>query len=428
MRLRRTRASARGRVRFSVPHVERPPRVLILTAGVGEGHDGPARVLRGEIAREAPEAEVSVVDGLTAMGPVMSGVAEGGAAFMSHRAPVLLDLQYALFARLAPTRVLGQWIMVALGGRRLRRLLAATRPDVVVSTYPGVTEVLRRMRRMRLVRVPIVSAITDLSALRYWAGRGVDLHLVTHEESIAEVRRYAGRDTRVEWVRGLVDPAFARPPDVEDARRELDLPLEGPVVVVSGGGWGVGDLEGAVRAALDVPGVAAVVCACGRSEDTRAAVAARFATEPRVRVIGFTNRMSALLSAGDVLVHSSAGLTVLEGLLCGCRVISYGWGVAHIRLNNRAFRRFGLAWTARTPDQLRAMVARALAEPAPAPPRLADLPSAAALVLREAWVPAGDLRAARPAWRRRRDLRPSGRRVPPAPRPEPLEQLPPRDR
>ena len=39
--------------------------------------------------------------------------------------------------------------------------------------------------------MPVVSAITDLAALRYWAHPGVDLHLITHPESDAEVRAIA---------------------------------------------------------------------------------------------------------------------------------------------------------------------------------------------------------------------------------------------
>ena len=38
------------------------------------------------------------------------------------------------------------------------------------------------------------------------------------------------------------------------------------MVVVSGGGWGVGDVEGAVREIARIPGVSAIVCLAGRNE------------------------------------------------------------------------------------------------------------------------------------------------------------------
>jgi UDP-N-acetylglucosamine:LPS N-acetylglucosamine transferase len=227
--------------------------------------------------------------------------------------------------------------------------------------------------------VPTVSAITDLAALRYWAHPGVDLHLITHPESTPEVRGIAPR-SRVEWVRGLTSPGCLDEFDKRAARRSFDLPEDGPIVLVSGGGWAVGDLAGAAEVALGVDG-ATVVCMCGRNDRVRAAIDERFADDPRVRAIGFTDRMCDLLAAGDVLVHSTAGLTVLEALMRGTSPISYGWGMAHIRINNRAFAEHGLADVATTPTELAAAIRRALANPREPDRSAAGRPTAASVVL-----------------------------------------------
>jgi hypothetical protein len=74
-------------------------------------------------------------------------------------------------------------------------------------------------------------------------------------------------------------------------------------------------------------------------------------------------------------------LTVLESLMRGCPVVSYGWGRGHIRRNDAALRRFGLADVAAGKRDLRVAVARALVRPRRIDPRFAELPSAASLVL-----------------------------------------------
>src|SRR5205807_6139834 len=147
-------------------------------------------------------------------------------------------------------------------------------------------------------------------------------------------------------------------------------------VLVSGGGWAVGDLIGSAEVALAVDGTT-VVCMCGRNDRVRAAIDERFAGEPRARSIGFTDRMCDLLAAGDVLIHSTAGLTVLEALMRGTSPISYGWGMAHIRINNRAFAEHGLADVARTPDELRTAIQRALQNPRQPDRSAAERPTAA---------------------------------------------------
>ena len=152
-------------------------------------------------------------------------------------------------------------------------------------------------------------------------------------------------------------------------------------MLVSGGGWGVGDVDGAVETALALDGVAQVVCLCGRNEELRARLAEEHAGEPRVRVEGFTDRMGDWMAAADALVHSTGGLTVLEAHIRGCPTISYGWGRGHIRVNNAAFRRFGLAEVAATRKELGPLLARALASRRAPDLSFAALPTAASVVL-----------------------------------------------
>jgi processive 1,2-diacylglycerol beta-glucosyltransferase len=359
---------------------ERPARVLIVTADIGAGHDLPAQLLASGLRTARPGTQVTVVDGLAEMGPLVLAVIRRGAETILERLRPLFDLQYWLIARFAPTRRLMSRISRRVGGPPLLRLVARVAPDVVVSTYPGTTEILGALRGDGHLGVPVVSAITDLAALRYWAHPGVDLHLITHAESAAEVVAIAGRATRVRHVRGLSRPEFEDPPAPAVARAALGLPADGPVVAVSGGGWGIGDLARAAEVALEFPGVT-VACMCGGNDRVRGRLARDFAAAPRVRVEGFTERMCEWLAAADVLVHSTAGLTVLEAQMCGTWAISYGWGVAHVRANNRAYRRFGLADVATTPDELRATLRRRLATTRPVERSFAGLPAAADAVL-----------------------------------------------
>lgn len=356
------------------------PRVLILTTDIGEGHDLPARQLAEGLRQECPGAHVVIADGLAAMGRVLNKVMKDQSRVIFAMPRWVWDFEHWLAIRFAPTRWLANTLNYLLGRHGLTRLIRRNAPDVIVSTYPGTTMVLGRLRLRGRLEIPTVAAVTDLAELRFWAMPGVDLHLVTHEESIAEVRSLAP-GSEIRWVRGLTSPGFTEPADPAAGRREFGLPEGAPVVVVSGGGWGVGDLDGAVREALAIDG-AHVVILCGRNEQLRERMEAAFGGEPRVHASGFTEKMSELFAAADVLVHSTAGLTVLEAHMRGCRVVSYGWGVAHIRANNAAFVRHGIARVARSRRELGEALRAALREPArPVHERYAALPSAASAVL-----------------------------------------------
>lgn len=298
-----------------------------------------------------------------------------------YRFQFIWDIGFWLFAECPPTRRATQVLLTRQSAPALLGLIARADPDVIVCTYPNMTEVLGRLRRSGRLTVPVCSAITDLAALDYWASRGVDLHLVTHPESIPEVRRIAGPETEIHCVHGFTRPEFRIPRSAGAARAALGLPRDGSIVLVSGGGWGVGDVSGAVEEALALGRVSQVVCLCGHSESLYRRISADFAHEPRVRVEGFTDQMPEWMAAADALIHSTCGLTVLEATMRGCAAISFGWARGHIRRNDAALRRFGLAAVVSSREELGRALEHALGRPRRPDPRFAELSSAASHVL-----------------------------------------------
>jgi processive 1,2-diacylglycerol beta-glucosyltransferase len=340
--------------------------VLILSADVGEGHAAAARALAQQLEASPREVEVTVIDGLAAMGRVLRPVVQDGYRVQLRFLPWSYTLVYWMLERIPPVRWLTRWQLCLFGARPLARHIAEHEPDVVVSTYPAVTVVLARLRRTGVVSCPTVATITDLTGLFFWAQGGIDTHLVMYGESLPSVERIAGEGS-ARLVRPLISADFLRPRCPLQTRRALGLPEEGRMVVVSGGGWGVGDIEGAVGELCRVPEVSSIVCLAGRNELLHERLTGAFAGEPRVHVYGFTDRMPQLLAAADVLVHSTGGVTCLEARATGTPVVSYGLPVGHARLNTRAMAELDLLRLANDTDELREHVQASFAERAAAP-------------------------------------------------------------
>jgi processive 1,2-diacylglycerol beta-glucosyltransferase len=337
-------------VPFPAATSSRPTRVLILSADVGEGHAAAARALAQQIHNGDDPAEVEIVDGLAGMGRLLRYVVEDGYRTQLRYVPWSYSIIYWMLEHLAPVRWVISSLLTLLGSRPLLRQIKAHDPDVVVSTYPAVTVVLAHLRRLGHVTCPTIATITDLTGLFFWARPGIDTHLVMYGESIESVERIAGRDS-VRLVSPLISEEFLDPCDRREARLALGLPETSRVVIVSGGGWGVGDIKGAVRELLHVPD-ATVVCLAGRNEQAERGLNAAFADEPRVRVLGFTSEMSRLLAAADALVHSTGGVTCLEAMARGCPVVSYGLPVGHARVNTAAMAELDLLRLANSRGEL----------------------------------------------------------------------------
>jgi hypothetical protein len=99
-------------------------------------------------------------------------------------------------------------------------------------------------------------------------------------------------------------------------------------------------------------------------------------------VLGHTDRMSDLLAAADVLVHSTCGVTCLEATLRGCPTVIYGFSVGHVRHNAQRMASLGLVREARDEADLTRVVRSVFEDPRAAAaesPRL-PLPTAAEAV------------------------------------------------
>jgi UDP-N-acetylglucosamine:LPS N-acetylglucosamine transferase len=348
MRLRRHRNPTPARATQS-------RRVLILSADVGEGHAAAARALRDQIEASPEQVEVTVIDGLAAMGRMVRPVVEDGYRWQLRFIPWSYSIVYWLLEHVAPVRGLARGLLCLFGARSLARAINQHDPDVVVSTYPAVTVVLARLRRTGDITCTTMATITDMTGLFFWAQPGIDMHLVCYDESAPSVERIAGPES-VRVVRPLISAEFLAPRCPRESRRALGLPEDGRMVVVSGGGWGVGDIAGAVRELCRISDVTSIVCLAGRNESAQRKLNAAFAQEPRVSVYGFTDQMPQLLAAADALVHSTGGVTCLEAKATGTPVVSYGLPVGHARINTRAMARLDLLRLANNTAELRAHV------------------------------------------------------------------------
>ena len=310
--------------------------MLIISADIGEGHDLPARAVAREFQRRGSRRHVAIVNGLPAMGSFLTKLLRENSAFMFRWLPWLFDIQYRLFMGFAADPVAGSMRMLTLLGRRgLMRLIRAHNPDRDRVHVPGRDGGARRAAPQRAAEGPVLLVDHRSRRPAFWAHPGIDLHFVTHPETIEEVESIAGPGS-VRWAKPPTSPAFLAARSRADARRALGAAgRRAKVIAVSGGGWGVGDLLGATRAALQVPGRDRALPVRPQRQAARARCRSELGGEPRLRVMGFTDRMGDVLAASDALVHSSAGLTVLEAIIRGCPVISYGFGYGHVRVVER---------------------------------------------------------------------------------------------
>jgi UDP-N-acetylglucosamine:LPS N-acetylglucosamine transferase len=189
--------------------------------------------------------------------------------------------------------------------------------DLVLSVFATGASAAARLKGKAPGRRTVVLC-TDVTLHRLWVAEGTDLFLVTSRAAEASVRRFRPH-AAVSVVPPPVRAAFYAAPPQAEARQALGVPPEAPCVLVIDSGWGFGHLVESVSALAEA-GVY-VLAVAGRQQHVEQRLRELARTAPLVRPFGFTDRVSELMAAADVVVALPGATTCSEARVVGRQLL-----------------------------------------------------------------------------------------------------------
>jgi UDP-N-acetylglucosamine:LPS N-acetylglucosamine transferase len=285
-------------------------KILILTAGYGEGHNSAARGVRDGLAQVAPDTQVEMHDLFIETYGFLNELIRKGYLGLIDRWPRSWGYVYRWLDRKKDFP--GEFRKFNRLKRQLGGLLARFQPDAVVSVFPAYPYLLEQISgpNRNVKNVVVVTDSITINAI--WSQCPADYFLVPNEQSAA-VMRAAGVTPEITKVFGFpVSPRFAdvlgedlpstatpkrvlyiiNPPTlraIELVRRLLELDIELTVTV-------------------------------GRNEKLRHAVE-NAAGNPRLEIFGWTDQLPRLMRTNHLLIGKAGGATVQEAIASACPMI-----------------------------------------------------------------------------------------------------------
>lgn len=333
------------------------PRLLIVTAAFGEGHNSAARNLG--LALEEAGAEVRVCDPCQLAAPWATDWLCRGYRWMTNHCPMAWERIYRATDRADFTRQ--RLPLMRKPERYLGRLMEEFAPDAVVSTYPVYPYFLDRWFRNGGRKVPVFTVVTDsieinATWLRCPDGRWLVSDPATRDGMI----RGGLPPERITDTGFAVHPLFSRlrPVDAGDACdpfRVLYFPTAKR-----------GQVAGHGKALLDASPKVRLTLALGRSVRRHFRAAQRLKKEypGRVRLVGWTKRVPQLLNSHHLVVGKAGGATVHEAIAARCPMLISHLVPGQEEGNLKLLEILGAGGLAASPARLAAQVADLLSDDA----------------------------------------------------------------
>ena len=299
--------------------------VLIFTASTGGGHKRAAAAIEAKIRSLSPETNVTVIDGMKAIGKVYDTTICKGYHIMATKTPAVYGKLYKLTDKnVSFSKLLTK--SNEMMATELLDVIEENDPDVIIICHSFITNMVSRLKEKGKLNVKAISLITDYDTHRSYVSPYIDAFVVAEPQMAEKLcQAYGVAESKV-YPLGI--PTFDRF-SVSETKEELckreRLDPAIPTVLMMAGSFGVtGVLDFYEQlAATEEP--LQIIVITGRNirlfdhfDRKIQELGAK-----NTKLLYFVDNVDDYMHIADVIVTKPGGLTVTESIACGLPMAIY---------------------------------------------------------------------------------------------------------
>jgi len=325
-------------------------KILILTAGFGEGHNSAARGVRDGLARVALDQTTVELRDLFAEAYVsINELVRRSYLALVNSAPRAWGLVYRWLDR--KTDYNAEFRRLIRLKAQFAPVLDRFKPDIVVCSFPAYANVLQEILGAARVCKCVVIVTDSITINASWYRSPADYFLVANEQSASVLRSGGVAREKIRIFGFPVSPKFAdltadRPlPSTNSSRRVLYM--------IHAAKRGAAELV-RLLAKLDLD----LTVTIGRADELRPDIDAAADGHP-IKIIGWTNELPRMMQENHLLIGKAGGATVQETIAAKCPMIINHVVAGQEEGNARLIVETNSGVIARSPGEVVAQVRRA---------------------------------------------------------------------
>lgn len=247
--------------------------------------------------------------------------------------------------------------------RALFDFVEKTKPSALIATEVGCCEIAALIKRDLNLTIPLVAVNLDYEADRAWIQKEVDLYCLATDWIESDFVKQGANCQKIKIWGVPLSKEFKNFTNAERRKtREkvcvfLKFDAENPLIIISGGGEGLGEIEEIVKIISHLPAQIAVLT--GRNEKLKTRLE-KIANSPKIKILGWTENVAELMQSADILI-SKLGLTFYEAMACNLPIIALEPPPGAERIQYNLLEKFGVGRAVKTVSDVSNVVAELLA-------------------------------------------------------------------
>jgi len=296
-------------------------KVLILSASVGAGHVSAANAIEKELINQNAAEEIKNIDVLEYTNPLFRRLYGKAYIEMVNKMPEVLGWMYESLDK--PWENERRRIALdRLNAQPFIKLIKKEKPDIAICTHFMPAELISWSRAKGKIDTKQAIVVTDFDAHAMWLMHNYEHYFVALDETKVHLEKVGIRPETISVTGIPIDPVFAENKDKYEMRAKHGLEKNKLTIIVSAGGFGVGNIELLLEALSELQTPSQIVAICGRNEKLKAKIDKLSVEKLNNKCvtflpIGYTKQMDELMSASDLIVGKPGGLTTSEALAKG---------------------------------------------------------------------------------------------------------------